>query len=113
MSALSGAATALAVAIALTVYVHSGYRTERDIIKNGFATVIALGLFAFVAYDMRHAAMAYLGINASKLAVEFEIRCRDRRGRPSPRPRWNYTPTGTRPWRVWKGQTTSMTAAAF
>jgi len=74
MSALSGAATALAVAIALTVYFHSGYRTRRDIIRDGFATVIALGLFAFVAYDMRHAAMAYLGINASKPAVEFEIR---------------------------------------
>ena len=74
MSALSGAAAALAVAIALTVYFHSGYRTRRDIIRDGFATVIALGLFAFVAYDMRHAAMAYLGINTSKAAVEFEIR---------------------------------------
>ena len=68
------AATALAVAIALTVYFNSGYRARRDIIRDGFATVIALGLFAFVAYDMRHAAMAYLGINASKPAVEFEIR---------------------------------------
>lgn len=74
MPALSGAATALAVAIALTVYFNSGYRTRRDIIRDGFATVVALGLFAFVAYDMRHAAMAYLGINASKPAVEFEIR---------------------------------------
>ena len=74
MSALSGAAAALAVAIALIVYFHSGYRTRRAIIKDGFATVVALGLFAFVAYDMRHAAMAYLGINASKPAVEFEIR---------------------------------------
>ena len=74
MSALSGAAAALAVAIALTVYFHSGYRTRRDIIRDGFATVVALGLFAFVAYDMRHAAMAYLGINTSKAAVEFEIR---------------------------------------
>jgi hypothetical protein len=29
---------------------------------------------AFVAYDMRQAALAYLGINPSKPAVEFEIR---------------------------------------
>jgi hypothetical protein len=31
-------------------------------------------LLAFVAYDMRHAALAYLGINPAKPAVEFEIR---------------------------------------
>ena len=31
-------------------------------------------LLAFVAYDMRHAALAYLGINPTKPAVEFEIR---------------------------------------
>ncbi len=35
---------------------------------------MVLGLLAFVAYDMRHAALAYLGINPSKPAVEFEIR---------------------------------------
>jgi hypothetical protein len=33
-----------------------------------------LSLVAFVAYDMRHAALAYLGINSEKPAVEFEIR---------------------------------------
>ena len=33
-----------------------------------------LGLLAFVAYDMRDAALAYLGINSSKPEVEFEIR---------------------------------------
>ena len=35
---------------------------------------LVLGLLAFVAYDMRHAALAYLGINPTKPAVEFEIR---------------------------------------
>ena len=35
---------------------------------------LALGLTAFVASDMRHAALAYLGINPSKPVVEFEIR---------------------------------------
>jgi hypothetical protein len=33
-----------------------------------------LGLLAFVAYDLRHAAFAYLGINPANPAVEFEIR---------------------------------------
>jgi hypothetical protein len=33
-----------------------------------------LGLLAFVAHDMRDAALAYLGINPSKPEVEFEIR---------------------------------------
>ncbi len=74
MSGLAGAAAALAVAIALTVYFHTGYRTLRDVVKHAVAAMVALGLVAFAAYDMRHAAMAYLGINPAKPAVEFEIR---------------------------------------
>jgi hypothetical protein len=74
MSGLSGVAAALAVAIVLTVYFRSGYRTTRDIEKHGLATLAVLALVAFVAYDMRQAALAYLGINPSKPAVEFEIR---------------------------------------
>jgi hypothetical protein len=74
MSALSGTATALAIAIMLTVYIHTGHRTPRDVIKHGLATVIAFGLLAFVASDMRNVALAYLGINPGKPAVEFEIR---------------------------------------
>ena len=74
MSALAGAATALAVAIALSVYFRSGYRTRRDMVKHGLAAVLVVSLAAFVAYDMRHAALAYLGINPEKPAVEFEIR---------------------------------------
>ena len=35
---------------------------------------LALALLAFVVSDMRHAALAYLGINPAKPAVEFEIR---------------------------------------
>ena len=42
MSALSGAATALAIAIVLTVYFHTGYRTGRYVIKHGLATIFAL-----------------------------------------------------------------------
>jgi hypothetical protein len=74
MSGLSGVAAALAVAIILTVYFRSGSRNLRDIVRHGLAAAVVLGLLAFVASDMRHAALAYLGINPAKPAVEFEIR---------------------------------------
>ena len=74
MSGLAGVATALAVAIVLTVYFRSRYRSARDILRHGYAAALVLGLLAFVAYDMRHAALAYFGINPAKPAVEFEIR---------------------------------------
>src|ERR1700692_16694 len=74
MSGLAGGPAALAVAIVLTVYFRTRHRSTRDIVRHGLAAMLALGLFAFVAYDMRHAALAYLGINATKPAVEFEIR---------------------------------------
>ena len=73
-SGLSGVAAALAVAIMLTVYFRSGHRSSRDVVRHGLAAAAVLGLLAFVAYDIRHAALAYLGINPSKPAVEFEIR---------------------------------------
>jgi len=74
MSGLAGVATALAVAIMLSVYFRSGYRSMRDVVKHGIAAAAVLALLAFAAYDMRHAALAYLGINPAKPAVEFEIR---------------------------------------
>ncbi len=74
MSGLSGVAATLAVAIMLTVYFRSGDRSTRDIVRHGLAVAVVLGLLAFVAYDMRHAALAYLGINPTQPAVEFEIR---------------------------------------
>jgi hypothetical protein len=74
MSALAGVSAALAVAIVLSVYFRSGYRSPRDLIKHGLAATVVLGLVAFVVYDVRHAALAYLGINPAKPAVEFEIR---------------------------------------
>src|ERR1700674_5608976 len=63
MSALAGAAVAVAGAIALTIYFQTGYRSARDIIRHGLAAAIGLGLLAFVAYEMRNVALAYLGIN--------------------------------------------------
>jgi hypothetical protein len=74
MSGLAGVATALAVAIMLSVYFRSGHRSPRDVLKHGVAAAAAFALLAFVAYDMRHAALAYLGINPAKPAVECEIR---------------------------------------
>jgi hypothetical protein len=74
MSGLSGVAAALAVAIILTVYFRSGHRRISDIVRHGLAAAVVLGLLAFVAYDTRHAALAYLGINPAKPAIEFEIR---------------------------------------
>lgn len=74
MSGLAGVATALAVAIVLTVYFRSRYRSVRDVVRHGLAAAAVFALVAFVAYDMRHAALAYLGINPTKPAVEFEIR---------------------------------------
>jgi hypothetical protein len=74
MSALAGIAAALAVAMLLSIYFRSGYRSPRDIVKHGLAVTLVLALLAFVVYDMRHAALAYLGLNPGKPAVEFEIR---------------------------------------
>jgi hypothetical protein len=74
MSGLAGVAAATAVAIALNVYFRIRYRSARDIIRHGLAAALVLGLLAFVAYDMRHAVFAYLGINPAKPAVAFEIR---------------------------------------
>jgi hypothetical protein len=74
MSGLSGVAAALAVAIMLTVYFRTGHRSISDLVRHGLAAAVVFGLLAFVAYDMRHAALAYLGINPTKPAIEFEIR---------------------------------------
>src|SRR5713226_4852147 len=74
MTGLSGVAAALAVAIMLTVYFRSGHRSGSDVVRHGLAAAAVLGLLAFVVYDVRHAALAYLGINPTKPAVEFEIR---------------------------------------
>ena len=73
-SALAGVAAALAVAIMLSIYFRSGYRSRRDLVKHGLAASAVLVLLAFVISDMRNAALAYLGLNPSKPAVEFEIR---------------------------------------
>ena len=53
MSALAGIAAALAVAIVLSVYFRSGYRSRRDLVKHGLAASAVLVLLAFAISDMR------------------------------------------------------------
>lgn len=74
MSALAGIAAALAVAIVLSVYFRSSYRSRHDLFRHGLAASAVLVLVAFAISDMRQAALAYLGLNPAKPAVEFEIR---------------------------------------
>jgi hypothetical protein len=74
MSGLAGVAAALAVALVLAVYFRTGYRSARDVVRHGLAATAVLGLLAFVAYDVGHAALAYLGINPSKPEARFEMR---------------------------------------
>jgi len=74
MSGLAGVVAALAVAILISIYFRTGYRSTRDIVKHGLATALVLGLIALALYDVRHAALAYLGIDLSRPAAEFEIR---------------------------------------
>jgi hypothetical protein len=71
MAGLSGVAAALAVAILLSIYFRTGYRSTRDIVRHGLAAALVLGLIAFAIYDMGHSALAYLGLNASTSAVDF------------------------------------------
>ena len=73
MSGLAGVAAALAVAIMLTVYFRGGYRSARDILRHSLAAVLVFGLLAFVVFDMRNAALAYLGINPFKPAAGLKI----------------------------------------
>ncbi|MET0677330.1 MAG: acriflavin resistance protein [Bradyrhizobium sp.] len=74
MSVLAGIATALAVAITLSIHFRTGNRSWRDLVKYGLAACTVLGLLAFVIADTRQASLAYLGLNPAKPAIEFEIR---------------------------------------
>ncbi len=74
MSGLAGVAAAVAVAIALTIYFQTEYRSARDMVRHGVAATLVLALLGFAAYDMRNAAIAYLGIAPAKPAAAFELR---------------------------------------
>ena len=68
MSALAGVAAALAVAIMLSVYFRSGYRSRRDLVKHGLAASAVLVLLAFVISDMRNAARI---LHATRKGVRY------------------------------------------
>jgi hypothetical protein len=72
ISGLAGMAAALGVALLLTVYFRR-YRSGRDMIRHGLAATAVLGLLAFAVYDLRPAALDYLGIGASKPQARLEI----------------------------------------
>lgn len=74
MSGLAGVATALLVALLVSIYLRSGYRSTRDIITHGLAAALVLGLIAFVVYDVKSAALAYLGLSASVPSAELDTR---------------------------------------
>jgi hypothetical protein len=73
MPALAGVVAAVTVALALAIYFQTGYRSYRDMIRRGLAAAIGLALMAFVIYDMRNAAMAYLVKTADRPAAQFEL----------------------------------------
>jgi hypothetical protein len=72
ISGLAGMVAALGVALLLTIYFRR-YRSGRDMIRHGLAATAVLGLLAFAVYDMRPAALEYLGISASKPQAALEI----------------------------------------
>ena len=74
MAALAGTAAAVTVALALTVYFETGYRSIRDMIRHSLAAAVGLSLLAFAAYDMRNVALAYLAKTSDRPATEFELR---------------------------------------
>jgi hypothetical protein len=58
--ALAGIAAAMTVALSVTIYLQTGYRSYRDMIRHGLVAAIGLALLAFAISDMRNAALAHL-----------------------------------------------------
>jgi hypothetical protein len=73
ISALAGIAAAIVVAFVLTIYLRTGQRSFRDMIRHGLGVAIALGLLAFAAYDLRSAAHASADRTSLWSATEFEL----------------------------------------
>lgn len=65
LAGLAGVAAALLVAILLSVYFRSFYRSTRDMVRHGLVTALLLALLGFAAYGVRHDALAYFGLSAS------------------------------------------------
>ena len=73
MPALAGIAAATTVALAVTVYFQTGYRSYRDMIRHGLVAAIGLALLAFAIFDMRNAALAHLAIRTVGPDAQFEL----------------------------------------
>lgn len=65
MSGLAGVAAALLVAILLSIYFRSGYRSTRDMVRHGLAAALVLTLIGLAVYDVRRDALAYFGLTAT------------------------------------------------
>lgn len=65
LAGLAGVAAALLVAILLSVYFRSFYRSTRDMVRHGLVTALLLALLGFAAYGVRQDALAYFGLGAS------------------------------------------------
>jgi hypothetical protein len=77
MAALAGIAAAVTVALALTIYFQTGYRSFRDVIRHGLAATIGLGLLALAVYDIRFAGATSFDKVAATPATAFETQWRN------------------------------------
>ena len=73
MPALAGIAAATTLALALTVYFQTGYRSYRDMIRHGLVAAIGLALLAFAIFDMRNAALAHIARASVGPSAQFEM----------------------------------------
>ncbi len=74
MPTLAGIAAGMTVALMVTLYFQTGYRSYRDTIRHGLAAAIGLAIMAFVISDMSTAALAYLVKTSPEPAADFEQR---------------------------------------
>ena len=73
MPALAGIAAATTVALAVTIYFQTGYRSYRDMIRHGLVAAIGLALLAFAILDMRNVALAHLAARTVGPSTQFEL----------------------------------------
>ena len=73
MPALAGIAAATTMALAVTIYFQTGYRSYRDMIRHGLVAAIGLALLAFVIFDMRNVALAHIAARSAGPDVQFEL----------------------------------------
>ena len=73
MPALAGVAAAFTVALMMTLYFQTGYRSYRDMIRHGLVTALGLSLLAFVIYDMRNATLAHIARASTGPSTEFQL----------------------------------------